>query len=278
MVRNFFLLLITLILLTGCVRQVIDFSNVSVEIKNLNEAQEIFLGQKESLTTTIEVAQKPEVQFEVEKEKKEGEVEILSEEELPLDLDFSVPFAPQAPYAVWDDLHKEACEEAAMIITAKYFQNQGLNAHIMEQEILNLVKWEKENGYKIDLTAQEVAQIMKDYFGLKAEVIKEVTTERIKKELFGNKLIIVPAAGRKLGNPYFRQPGPIYHMLVIRGYDERKKEFITNDPGTKRGEGFRYKYQKLIPAIHNWDHEKAKEQMTEKEMEQGEKVMVVVGK
>lgn len=193
-------------------------------------------------------------------------------------LNYPVAFVPQAPYAVWDQLHKEACEEAAMITAAKYFKAELLTAHTMEQGILNLVKWEEEQGYKIDLTAQEATKILQDYFNLKAEVITDITVSRIKQELLSGKLIIIPAAGRQLGNPYFQTPGPIYHMLVIRGYDETKGEFITNDVGTKRGEGFRYKYQKLIDAIHDWDHKLAEGGMTDEEMEQGHKVMIAVEK
>jgi len=31
-------------------------------------------------------------------------------------------------------------------------------------------------------------------------------------------------------------------------------KFITNDPGTKRGENFAYKYQDLMNAIHDWNN------------------------
>lgn len=196
------------------------------------------------------------------------------EPKIPKFLDYPVPFASQAPFGVWDDLHQEACEEAAMIMAAKYFEKESISPHLMEQAILNLVKWEKENGYQVDSTAEEIVKILTDYFQIKARLVTEVNVENIKKELAAGNLIIVPAAGRKLGNPYFRQPGPIYHMLVIRGYNE--KEFITNDPGTKRGEGFKYKYQKLIEAIHDWDHQLAEGGMTDQEIEQGRKVMIVV--
>ena len=60
----------------------------------------------------------------------------------------------------------------------------------------------------------------------------------------------VPVAGRELGNPYFSGGGPWYHMLVITGYDGNR--FITNDPGTKRGEDYKYSADVLIEAIHDW--------------------------
>ncbi|MFA6436560.1 MAG: hypothetical protein WCW30_05520, partial [Candidatus Gracilibacteria bacterium] len=62
--------------------------------------------------------------------------------------------------------------------------------------------------------------------------------------------IVAPFAGRYLGNPYFTGKGPIYHSLVIRGYDET--HFITNDVGTRHGENFIYEYDVLLNALHDW--------------------------
>lgn len=203
---------------------------------------------------------------------------IVENNEIPKFLDYPVAFASQAPYGNWDALHEEACEEAAMIMAVKYFKKEILSPHIMEQEILSIVKWEEENGYQVDVTADEAVSILKNYFVVSAKTTTDVSVENIKKQLLAGQLIVIPAAGRQLGNPNFTGAGPIYHMLVIRGYDESKGEFITNDPGTRKGEGYRYKYQVLINAIHDWNHQLAEGGMTDQEMEQGRKVMIVVGK
>lgn len=189
-------------------------------------------------------------------------------------VNLSVPFTSQAPYQMWDALHGEACEEASMIMAAAYFNGETLTAHTAEQQILNLINWESVNSYQVDVTAAETVQILKDYYNLEAVAVFDVTVERIKQELSDGRLVIVPAAGRELGNPYYTPPGPIYHMLVIRGYTD--KEFITNDPGTKRGEEYRYSYKRLLDAVHDWDHARAVDGMTDEEMAQGAKVMVVV--
>ena len=73
--------------------------------------------------------------------------------------------------------------------------------------------------------------------------------EDIKKALSENRLVIVPTDGQKLKNPNFTQPGPPRHMLVIVGYDDTTREFITNDPGTRKGEGYRYSQDVLYEAI-----------------------------
>ncbi|MFA6428317.1 MAG: C39 family peptidase [Candidatus Buchananbacteria bacterium] len=170
---------------------------------------------------------------------------------IPVSHLLSVPFASQAPLGDWRPLYNEACEEASMIMVAKYFKQETLSAAIMNEEILKLVAWEQKQGYAIDLTASEVVKILADYFSINARAVKTVTPELIKGELLKGNPIIIPVAGRELGNPNFRNPGPLYHMLVIRGYND--KSFITNDPGTKNGSGYQYLYQRLIEAIHDWN-------------------------
>jgi len=267
MKTKYFTLFITLFFLAGC-QSVIDQPAVQAQNEPgiINQSPEsvpaISPVKPEEATTTEPLPVDP------------AEAALEIKKELPGKLDWPVLFTSQAPYGVWDQLHGEACEEAAMITVAKYFKDQPLNAHIAEQEILDLVNWEEDHNYQVDLTAQEAVDILSQHFGLSAELSTQVTVERIKEELAAGKLIILPAAGRLLNNPYFQQPGPIYHMLVIRGYNE--SEFITNDPGTRRGEGFRYKFQTLLNASHDWDHQLAQDGMTDEEIASTQKVMIVV--
>jgi hypothetical protein len=196
--------------------------------------------------------------------------------ELPAVFDLKVAFASQAPFANWDYLHNEACEEASMIMAVKYFKGEALDKQIMEDEIQKISKWEGENGYAVDLTAAEVVKVLADYFGMKTVLSWEVTADKIKQELVSGNLIIVPLAGRDIGNPYYRQPGPLYHMLLIRGYDELN--FITNDPGTKHGEAYRYTYGDLLWAVHDWQGGVRPADESQIDMKKGKKVMVVVSK
>ena len=72
----------------------------------------------------------------------------------------------------------------------------------------------------------------------------------MKREIVEGNLIVMGMAGRLLGNPHFKAPGPVYHMLVIKGYDETG--FFTNDPGTMYGVNFYYPYEILMNAAHDW--------------------------
>lgn len=194
----------------------------------------------------------------------------------------NVPFYVQSPFAKWDELHDEACEEASLIMANSWIKAEILNEQDLDQKILDSVAWqEKEWGGHFDLNVQEVIELANQYFGIQKIYYTSLSSiNDIKKELNKGNLVIIPTAGRLLKNPYYRSPGPAYHMLVVVGYN--KKEIITNDPGTRNGKGFSYSNDVFFNAIHDWpfsreefkflsDDEKAEEVEL-----QGEKIMIVV--
>ncbi len=174
-----------------------------------------------------------------------------TDEELPPSVRIQVPFASQAPLQNWDALHQEACEEASLILVKYYLEGKTISPQTMEDEIQKLVAWETDNGYKIDVDVEELKTIAKDLYGLDGRIVTDVSVQSLKRELAAGHPVIIPAAGQTLGNPYFSGDGPPYHMLVVIGYDSRN--FITNDVGTRRGEGYKYDYDTLINAIHDWN-------------------------
>lgn len=196
----------------------------------------------------------------------------------------NVPFTSQAPFGVWDPVHNDACEEAALVMAEHWANGHLLNATIADKEILDAVAWEAKTwGKQYELTAARMMTLGKEFFGLKnVKVLMEPTIDDIKSELSQSNLVLVPVAGRLLGNPYYRRPGPIYHILVIKGYNEQ--EFITNDAGTRRGEGYRYSYQTLFNAAHDWPYPApdfginiAKDIQAQKILV-GQRAMVIIGK
>ena len=163
------------------------------------------------------------------------------------------PFESQAPFANWDQLHDEACEEAAIILVYYYLNHQSLDADIMEEQIQKMVSFEIENyGSHHDLTIKETAKLAEDFYGMSNfEIQDDITIQDIKREVANNQPVIVPTAGRLLGNPYFRSPGPIYHMLVVIGFEG--KTIIVQDIGTRRGDHYEYNEKILFNAIHDWN-------------------------
>jgi hypothetical protein len=41
-------------------------------------------------------------------------------------------------------------------------------------------------------------------------------------------------------------------MVLIKGYDPEKQEFITNDPGVSQGESYRYPINIFMDAIRDY--------------------------
>lgn len=161
------------------------------------------------------------------------------------------PFQSQAPLGNWDTLHEESCEEASLILVKYWQDGKSLSAQGMEDEIQKLVSWENSHGYKQDVTVAELSRISQDYYSMeKPEVKNNITIADIKKAVSEDHPVIVPAAGRLLGNPYFTSPGPVYHMVVVIGYNGNN--IIVQDVGTKRGEEYKYNQNIFYNAIHDW--------------------------
>lgn len=207
---------------------------------------------KESGKTAPQVLPLSEEQTTVSPMKESPQKKVASQE-LPAEINLAVPFTSQAPFGNWDLPYKESCEEASALMLDYFYRNLSLNPAIANQEILKLVDWQKiKFGAYEDTDAAQTAQMLREYFGYKnVRVSYDISIEDIKKELALGRPVIVPAAGQLLPNPFFRQPGPLYHMLVIKGYKNGK--FITNDPGTRRGADFIYSYEGLYNAIHDWN-------------------------
>lgn len=173
----------------------------------------------------------------------------------PAHILLDVPFTPQAPLANWaDPRQQDGCEEASLIMANAWVHGETFTLQEAEQKIIAFSDWElRERGDFRDTSAEDTAQLMRDYLGyqnVRAE--KGIATTDIVREVQDGNLVIVPVNGQRLGNPFYTPPGPSTHMLVIRGYDPATKEFISNDPGTRRGEQMRYREDILAGALQDY--------------------------
>jgi hypothetical protein len=168
-------------------------------------------------------------------------------------IDNEVPFISQAPFGDWaDQRQQDGCEEASALMAAAWARGEALDLAQAEKEIELMSDYLlKEYGEYRDVHVTDViAWIFSDYLDFSgASLIEDASLEDIILELMAGHLVLAPADGRALKNPYFTPPGPERHMLVLRGYDPIKKEFITNDPGTRRGRAYRYDQDLLFAAI-----------------------------
>jgi hypothetical protein len=129
--------------------------------------------------------------------------------------------------------------------------------------ILDFVRFEQDT-YRVyyDTSVDDLVRFSSEYFGYEGFTIKKgIRWRDILEALEQGFLVIVPADGRVLKNPNFKGLGPQEHMLLIRGYDYGTQEFITNDPGTRRGKKYRYDRRILFDAIRDYKtgkHEKGR--------------------
>ncbi|MCR4278916.1 MAG: C39 family peptidase [bacterium] len=190
---------------------------------------------------------------------------------LPNSVNLDVPFTSQAPNADWSLPYQEACEEASAIMVDGYYK--GMSGKIdpaeADRKIQSLTLYEKSSyGFYEDTTAEETARFIRDYFGYTDVLVRPFSSvEDLKRPLALGYPVMIPSAGQLLGNPNFSGDGPPYHMIVLRGYTQNV--FITNDPGTRRGESYTYSYDTILKSAHDWTGDK-------NTVQQGARVMIVI--
>ena len=163
-----------------------------------------------------------------------------------------IDFTSQAPFGVWDALHEETCEEAALVMVYAWVNSLQFSPEFAEKEMLKLVEWQKSNlGYFENTSAGDTAKIAQTIYGLNPKILENPSVKEIKFEIRQGNIVLMGMAGKLLNNPFFKPPGPAYHMLLLRGFDE--KGFFVNDPGTRRGNNFFYTYENLMEAAHDWN-------------------------
>ncbi|TSC92827.1 MAG: Uncharacterized protein CEN91_361 [Candidatus Berkelbacteria bacterium Licking1014_85] len=189
----------------------------------------------------------------------------------------NVPFTSQAPSKNWDAVHEEFCEEAVILVATEYFigkYKDKIPIDYAESQLNDIKNWEMQKfGYFESTNINQTAQILTEKYNLKTEIIDNPTIEQIKIAIYSDKLVIAPAAGRLLKNPNFTGLGPIYHMLVISGWD--KTGFITQDVGTRKGQNYHYSYETLLNAIHDL-YDNAKLPLDEIKIINGDKKIIII--
>jgi Peptidase_C39 like family len=188
---------------------------------------------------------------------------------IPYSFNLKVPFVPQAPLKVWDEIHEDTCEEASFTMLKAYMDDEGLaDADEMDRRLLAAVEWQKKTyGDFTSSSAARTAEIMREHLGMKNVRVLPVTDIiDVKRQIAAGRPAILPAAGKLLFNPNFKNGGPLYHMLVAKGYTT--STVITNDPGTRLGADYAYEDEVLWNAIHDWNGG---------DVENGDRVMIVVG-
>lgn len=173
-------------------------------------------------------------------------------EEIPLENE-KVPFLVQAPLGLWDDPWGTFAEEACAYMAYLWANDLTLESReVTAQALLAIKDWEEENleTYK-DTNLDQTLQILRSFYRLSAEISYEVTLETMMERLDAGQILIIPV--KNLENPYYGEPGPVHHTILVYGYEE--SGFLVNDPGTVRGEAAIYDMQKILESIQDLNDE-----------------------
>lgn len=201
----------------------------------------------------------------------EQSVDVLAEKPNQFNLD--IEFHSQAPFGDWGEPYQEACEEASLLLAYHYVKGISVTREDFDVKLQEMVDWQLQRfGKYEDTSLEEVAIIAQEYLGHSSfEIVDNPTVQQLKDYLTLGYPIVVPMSGQDLPNPFFSNEGPVFHALVIRGYEEGG--FITNDVGTQHGENFFYPEDVFMDAIHDWDDSMQK---TRDDMRTGAKRVMVI--
>ncbi len=172
---------------------------------------------------------------------------------LPAAAHIEVPFVLQAPEADWAEPWQNFCEEAVITMAEGFAAGaREIPPLFAKARMVEIMHYENAAlGFHIDAGADEIALVLKHFSRIKGVRVVEATALAVKEELVKGNLVIIPAAGALLKNKYFRSP-PLYHTVVVTGYDDERGVFFTHDPGTQYGAQYPYDQEALIGAIRDF--------------------------
>jgi hypothetical protein len=178
----------------------------------------------------------------------------------PQSVILNVPYVMQAPLGDWSDPRQQyGCEEAA-IVMAMAWVRESVNSPtdiIFKDEalrdIINMSEYERViYGFYKDTSAQDTARLMREFYLYPDVEVKEnISMEDIKQELAKNRVVLVPLNTRLTGMAVYRN-GPIRHMVIAVGYDDKNDEIIVHDPIFRNGEYFWIPANSLSAALWNY--------------------------
>lgn len=210
------------------------------ESKESMELSEIFKG--------FFVGREDTVEEESAAEPKEIDEEPIIENTIVLQ---EVPFTTQAPIR-WENPYFYYAEEAAVYMAMKWVRGEEMPGFgEVAEDLYAIGRWENgQLGTSKNTSISQTAEIFTGHYGYYGiHVTYNLDELSLKGELANGNVIIIPVNGQVLDNPYYGDPAPEYHMIILLGYDESGRTFIANDPGTSRGEQIEFYYENVLDAI-----------------------------
>lgn len=168
-----------------------------------------------------------------------------------------VPFSMQAPYSQWGvQPWEDACEETTIMMVDHFYRGSygpQIERDVAMKELAHIVWLENWYfGFNKDTNAEQIVTTINNFFPWEAYVVDHPSVEDIVEQIDMRRPVIIPFYGKAVKNPYFKNGGPDYHTAVVKGYDNEKRAFIVQEPGNGRGLDYRYPYDTLMNAMHDF--------------------------
>lgn len=173
-------------------------------------------------------------------------------------INLPVPFIPEVHDNNWSPPWNNACEEAAIAMVSLYYQDiKEISIEKARAIMTPLFKIQDQLfGSHQDTDAERTAKLANHEMFFYAQVKNNPTIDDIKDQIRKGNPVITTHYGFGLKNSThrFRRGGSSYHVVVVSGFDDKTKEFITQDSGTPTGKNYRYNYDLFMDSIHDFDH------------------------
>lgn len=172
----------------------------------------------------------------------------------------TVPFTSEIPDGEWKAPWNNACEEAAVTMADQYYRGvKTLTKAQSKKLMLPLFGIEDRLfGYHADTDATETAKIINEYTGFSARIVENPTLEAITAELAAGRPVLTFHHAKSLiaenNRLRFRRDGSYYHVILLVGFDDAKKQFIVHDTGDHAGSYIRYSYGAVMGSLHDFVH------------------------
>ncbi|MES2059896.1 MAG: C39 family peptidase [Patescibacteria group bacterium] len=170
----------------------------------------------------------------------------------------AVPYISEAPEGIWKQPWANACEEASVMMVDEFYKgSKSVSVAHAKEYMLNLFA-EEEVRYESSRNADglQIADMSRRFASFNAELKENPTMDEIKAEIKAGRPVITLHRGFDLHNPNieFSPTLSSYHTIVVVGFDDDKKVFITNDPGDeKAGANHEYGYDLFMNSLHDYN-------------------------
>lgn len=177
---------------------------------------------------------------------------------LPTKAVLEVAFMSEAPDGNWTHPWSNACEETVTLMADRFYAGaKFIGIGEAKSYLQNLFdKEEALLGTNRNSDASEMLQIIDQYAGFKGKIVRNPSLADIKREIAEGRPVITLHYGFDLKNPNigFSPTLSSYHTVLVIGYDDNRRVFITHDPGDEvHGDGYEYGYSLFMKSLHDYN-------------------------